>query len=39
MVPEVRSINRLLRETFGNYTMAYLGAGGMCVVAALMVMG
>ena len=28
----------VLRETFGNYTMAYLGAGGMCVVAALMVM-
>jgi sugar phosphate permease len=28
----------VLRETFGNYTMAYLSAGGMCVVAALMVM-
>jgi len=28
----------VLRETFGNYTLAYLSAGGMCVVAALMVM-
>jgi sugar phosphate permease len=28
----------VLRETFGNYTMAYLSAGGMCVVASLMVM-
>ncbi len=28
----------VLRETLGSYTMAYLSAGGMCVVAALMVM-
>jgi sugar phosphate permease len=27
----------VLRETLGNYTTAYLGAGGMCVLAALMV--
>ncbi len=27
----------LMRETFGNYSMAYLSAGCMCVLAALMV--
>jgi sugar phosphate permease len=28
----------VLREAFGDYTLAYLSAGGMCMVAALMVM-